>query len=66
MPENWSRAIMKMIGADQPAIKPPGAAKHQHHQHVGGPLEAQRFERDGCVVCAITAPAMPAIAAEIV
>ena len=32
-------------GADQPAVEPPGAAEHQHHQHVGGALEAERFER---------------------
>ena len=33
-------------GADQPAIEPPGAAEDQDHEHVGGALEADRFERD--------------------
>ena len=34
-------------GADEAAIERAGAAEDQHHQHVGGALEAEDFQRDG-------------------
>ena len=34
-------------GADEAAIEPSGAAEHEHHQHFGRALEAERLERDG-------------------
>ena len=47
MPENWSRATMKMIAPIEAAVEPAGAAEDQDHQHVGRALEAERLERHG-------------------
>ena len=34
-------------GADQSAIKPAGAAEHEHDHHLGRALEAERIQRHG-------------------
>ena len=43
MPENWSRAIKKIIAPMRPP-KPAGAAEHKDDQYVGRALEIDHAE----------------------